>query len=355
MTKHIHGGDIYSHKGCLDFSANCNPLGTPKSVKDAITDSLSHIGDYPQVGYEPLKKAIARYEDTDPSQVICGNGAAELIYSFCQAARPEKALIPVPAFAEYEQALRTVDCEVVYYPLKKENGFFLDEEILPHIGKDTDVLFLCNPNNPTGLLTERTLLLKILEQCRNTDTLLVVDECFLDFVKEPEKYTLKEYLKQYPNLFLLKAFTKRYAMAGVRLGYGLSGNAAFLEKMSGTVQPWNLSVMAQAAGIAALKEEAYVAEGRQLVFSQAEILKQEFKNLGFLVYPSSANYIFFEGPRDLYERSLQKGILIRDCSNYAELRKGFWRIAVKKPSENQKLLTAFREIMDEIKRGKEDK
>lgn len=355
MTKHIHGGDIYSHEGCLDFSANCNPLGTPMSVKAAIVESLSHIEEYPQVGYEPLKEAIAFYEDVNPSQVICGNGAAELIYSFCQAARPKKALIPVPAFAEYERALRTVDCEVCYYPLKKENGFVLDEGILAHIKKSTDVLFLCNPNNPTGLLTERKLLLKILEQCRNTDTLLVVDECFLDFVKEPENYTLKNYLKQYQNLFLLKAFTKRYAMAGVRLGYGFTENAALLEKMDKTVQPWNLSVMAQAAGLAALEEKSYVAEGRKLVFSQAKILKQELEALGFSVYPSTANYLFFEGPRELYERSLKKGILIRDCSNYVGLCKGFWRIAVKNPEENQKLLKAFREIMDEINSGKEDK
>ena len=261
----------------------------------------------------------------------------------------------MPAFAEYERALRTVDCEVCYYPLKKENGFVLDEGILAHIKKATDVLFLCNPNNPTGLLTERKLLLKILEQCRNTDTLLVVDECFLDFVKEPENYTLKNYLKQYQNLFLLKAFTKRYAMAGVRLGYGFTENAALLEKMDETVQPWNLSVMAQAAGLAALEEKSYVAEGRKLVFSQAKILKQELEALGFSVYPSTANYLFFEGPRELYERSLKKGILIRDCSNYVGLCKGFWRIAVKNPEENQKLLKAFREIMDEINSGKEDK
>ena len=171
-----------------------------------------------------------------------------------------------------------------------------------------------------------------------------IDECFLDFVPSPEKYTLKEYLETYDNLFLLKAFTKRYAMAGVRLGYGLCGNKGLLRKMEGVCQPWNVSSMAQAAGLAALQEREYVEKGRQVTFQELAYLKEELAALGYPVYPSQANYVFFTGPADLYEKLEQKKILIRDCSNYTGLSKGYYRVAVKKHEENQQLVRALKEI-----------
>ena len=173
---------------------------------------------------------------------------------------------------------------------------------------------------------------------------MVVDECFLDFVPSPEKYTLKEYLETYDNLFLLKAFTKRYAMAGVRLGYGLCGNKGLLEKIEGVCQPWNVSSMAQAAGLAALQEREYVEKGRQVTFQELAYLKEELTALGYPVYPSQANYVFFIGPADLYEKLEQQKILIRDCSNYTGLSKGYYRVAVKKHEENQQLVRALKEI-----------
>ena len=173
---------------------------------------------------------------------------------------------------------------------------------------------------------------------------MAVDECFLDFVPSPEKYTLKEYLETYDNLFLLKAFTKRYAMAGVRLGYGLCGNKGLLEKIEGVCQPWNVSSMAQAAGLAALQETEYVEKGRQVTFEELAYLKEQLTALGYPVYPSQANYVFFTGPLDLYEKLEQKKILIRDCSNYTGLSKGYYRVAVKKHEENQQLIRALKEI-----------
>lgn len=344
MEKHIHGGDVYHHQGCIDFSANCNPLGTPEGIKKAIIKSLEHINDYPKVGCTPLKKAIAEYENTKPDQVICGNGAAEVIFSLCRAVNPRRALVPAPTFAEYQQALYSVDCQVEFFPLDGKKGFVLEENFLQALTEEIDIIFLCNPNNPTGLLVEKPLLEKILKRCQELDILMAVDECFLDFVPTPEKYTLKEYLETYDNLFLLKAFTKRYAMAGVRLGYGLCGNKRLLEKIEGVCQPWNVSSMAQAAGLAALQEREYVEKGRQVTFQELAYLKEELAALGYLVYPSQANYVFFTGPADLYEKLEQKKILIRDCSNYTGLSKGYYRVAVKKHEENQQLIRALKEI-----------
>lgn len=345
MKKHVHGGDVYHYADCVDFSANCNPLGTPEGVKQAIIDSLEYLGDYPRVGCQPLREAIGEYEGAEASQVICGNGAAELIFSLCRAKKPKKAMVLAPSFAEYEQALESVDCQVEHFRLSEEGGFFADEKLLGGIHPGLDMVFLCNPNNPTGLLTEKALLLQILEKCRSLSIFLVVDECFLDFVKEPDRYTLKSMLEEYRNLFLLKAFTKRYAMAGVRLGYGLCADRALLEKMGEVTQPWNVSAMAQAAGLAALKEEEYVEAGRKLVFAEAEYLKREMKSLGLTVFPSQANYIFFKGPESLFDSCVEKGFLIRDCSNYPGLCKGYYRIAVKKHDVNERLIEAFREIL----------
>ena len=341
--KHVHGGNIYTYKNCLDFSANCNPLGTPESVKQAVRDSLDHLKDYPQVGYAPLKEAIAAYEDVKPENIICGNGAAELVFSLCHALKPKKALIPVPTFAEYEQALESVGAEVEHVLLKEEDEFRVQDSFIDWLHKDLDMVFLCNPNNPTGILTDREFLFRLLRVCREMGIFLVVDECFQDFIREPGQYSLKAQLPRYHNLFLLKAFTKRYAMAGVRLGYGISENTELLEKMTMVTQPWNISVMAQEAGIAALKEKEYVENGRQMVFEEARYLKEKLQELGMEVFPSEANYIFFKGPENLFEKCVKHGVLIRDCSNYFGLKKGYYRVAVRTHEENEKLIQSMQE------------
>lgn len=380
MKKHIHGGNVYQYSGCVDFSANCNPLGTPESVKQAIIQSLEAVSDYPQVGCKRLKRAIAEYEterlelkrecerrDTErtseaewkntlwksavdkieETQVICGNGAAELIFSLCRAVKPKKALLLAPTFAEYEQALQSVDCEIQYFFLKEEAEFQISEEFLQKLKPELDMVFLCNPNNPTGVLTRKEFLLRVLKRCRTLDILLVVDECFLDFVEQPGNYTLKEQLGEYANLFLLKAFTKRYAMAGVRLGYGLCGNQELLERMEEMVQPWNVSSLAQAAGIAALKEKEYVEKGRQMVFREKAYLIEEMEQLGLKVYPSAANYIFFRGTETLFKECVDRKVLIRDCGNYEGLEQGYYRVAVKQHGENEKLVGTLKEILEE--------
>lgn len=348
MSKHIHGGDVYKHRDCIDFSANCNPLGTPEAVIRAGAESMQKIFEYPEVGCLPLRQAIAEYEGVDTEQVICGNGAAELIFTLCRAIKPQKALIPAPTFAEYAQALESIGCEISRYRLQEKEGFCLSEQFLDTLNPELDIVFLCNPNNPTGMLIEKSFLMKALEKCREYQIFLAVDECFLDFVEEPQKYTLKAELKQYENLFLLKAFTKRYAMAGVRLGYGLTGNQDLLDKMERCVQPWNISTVAQHCGIAALKETEYVERGRALIFREKVYLRENMMNLGLKVYDSKANYLFFYGPEALYERCLEKHILLRDCSNYEGLGKGFYRIAVKRHEENEKLIQVLKELKDEM-------
>lgn len=338
-SKHQHGGDVYRYRGCVDFSSNCNPLGTPQGVIQAAAQSAAQMAAYPDIRCQELRDALAAYEGVSPSMLHFGNGAAEVIFSLCWALKPAKALLPAPTFAEYGQALSSVGCQIVHVYLKEENGFRLDGDFIQAVERERpQVAFLCNPNNPTGVLTPADDLAEVLAACEQVGCLLVLDECFNDFIRDREAYTMKGYLAGHLSLFLLKAFTKRYAMAGIRLGYGLSADEGLLARMGQVTQPWNVSSLAQAAGVAALKEEAYVEQGRQLIFQEQGYLRAELARLGYRLYDSRANYLFFYSSTPLWEACKDRGVLIRDCSNYPGLGQGYYRVAVRTHEENRKLI-----------------
>lgn len=341
-TQNPHGGDLYSRKILLDFSANINPYGTPQGVKDAVAGSVNDLCHYPDPYCRGLVAAIAAFEQVPQSQVFCGNGAAELIFSCCMALRPQKALVLSPCFSEYETALKVIGTEVDHYLLSREEKFRLTEGFLPCLeGYTGDMLMLCNPNNPTGQVVDRALMEKILDICREKGIFLFIDECFLDLTEDGESCSMKPFLEENENLFLLKAFTKSYGMAGLRLGYCLSGNRELLRTMGRQVQPWNVSVPAQNAGIAALKEKEFLEKARKTIREQRAALKDALEKLGLEVIPSKTNYILFHSERELREPLLEQGIQIRSCANYIGLGQGWYRIAVKLPEENRKLLEAL--------------
>lgn len=340
-----HGGDIYQHKNILDFSANINPLGIPEKVLDAAWKGTQLSYYYPDPRCDELREEIARVSKIPKEYIIMGNGAADLIFSLAYGLKPRKALIPVPTFHEYEKALCSAGCEISYYFMKEQVSFTLEEDFLGSITKDLDIIFLCNPNNPTGHLLSRDFLKKVLNQCEECGILLVVDECFIDFIEEPETFSLKELTMNTKNLFILKAFTKTYGIPGLRLGYGYTSNTNLLLKMREATQAWNVSLPAQMAGIAALKEVEYLKETALLIKKERKFLISALKELGFIVYGSKANYIFFHGSKNLYEKCLYKGILIRDCSNYKGLEDGYYRVAVRKHEDNRKLIHIFMEVM----------
>ena len=344
-TPNPHGGDLYSREILLDFSANINPYGTPQAVKEAVAASVENLRCYPDPYCRKLISAIADFEQVPAKQVFCGNGAAELIFSCCMALRPQKALVLSPCFSEYETALKVFGAEVEHYLLKEEEDFALTEAFLPVLQRfDGEMLMLCNPNNPTGQVTDRPLMEKILELCRKKGIFLFFDECFLDLTLGGGDISMKPFLEDYDGLFLLKAFTKSYGMAGLRLGYCLSANQQLLKTMGSQTQPWNVSIPAQAAGIAALGEADFVKRANDLIHSQRPKMEQALKNLGFRVIPSRTNYILFYSQKELREPLLAKGIQIRSCANYLGLGEGWYRVAVKLPEENGRLMEALGEV-----------
>lgn len=345
MQVQTHGGDIYSKTYRMDFSTNINPLGTPTSVLEAACRGVYQSEHYPDVYCRDLKSAIACRECVDEKQIICGNGAAELIFLLAQAVRPVRALLVSPGFAEYEQALRSVGCDIIFYEMKEQDGFILQEDYLKALQDQVDMVFLCNPANPTGLLIPPELMSRILERCYEKRIFLVVDECFNSFLEERELHSLVKELQNYPNLFILKAFTKIYAMAGLRLGYGLCTDEQLLTRMQSCIQPWNVSIPAQRAGIAAMQEYDFEEETRRYVTGERMYLKNGLEELGLLCMDSKANYLFFKGPVDLYDRCSERGILIRNCSNYRGLGEGYFRIAVRTHEENAELLRELKCIL----------
>lgn len=348
MERQIHGGDIYRNKVLLDFSVNSNPLGVPKPVRLAAALAAADIEHYPDIRCEGLKKAISRFEGVPEEKIICGNGAAELFFAAALAGRPKKALVLSPSFSEYERALKAVGAKIQYAALPEEKDFEADESLLEKITPEHDMIFLCNPNNPTGCVMKKCLLKAVLEKCRKYGILLVLDECFVDFLEEPEKVTMREEAAGSAEFLLVKAFTKLFAMPGLRLGYAVSGDQELLEKMKEVLQPWNVSVPAQAGGIAALTDcgnycvDEYIKNTRKYVKAERERMESALKELGYYVFPSKANYLFFRGKPFLYEAAVEAGFLIRDCSSYRGLSPGYYRIAVRKKEENERFITWLR-------------
>lgn len=345
MREQVHGGDIYRNQNVVDFSVNTNPLGPPKEMLDAIQKHLGEIVYYPDMECEKLRKAIGRYEGIHPEKILCGNGAAELFYAISFAVRPKRALLLAPTFSEYEKALKAAGSKIAYAVLKKEEGFQVQESILEKITPQIDMMFFCNPNNPTGLVTEPELLRKIILRCEEHQVVLVLDECFLEFLDDYEKYEMKELLSQCKNLLIVKAFTKIFSMPGLRLGYCMSGNEALLFKIRNGMQAWNVSVLAQVAGVAALEQPmCYLEKTRSFIQKERQFMKSALMKMGFHVYDSKANYLFFEGEEGLYEKALEAGFLIRNCKNYVGLAEGAYRIAIRTQEENERMITWLKQL-----------
>lgn len=347
-----HGGDIRSYeieygRRPLDYSANISPLGMPQGVQRAVIESLAHGAEYPDPLCRDLRKALAAHLHLSPEYILCGNGASDLLYRLVMALRPSKALITAPTFSEYEKALRLNSCEVERYLLTSDNDYCLTAEILSHITQEIELMILCQPGNPTGRTIDRNLLVQILDRCRETGTRLVLDECFLDFLDTPETLTMQDYLAENP-LVILRAFTKFYGMAGLRLGYCLSADHDLLERMQQAGPPWTVSSVAQAAGVAALAESDYAEGLRSLIAAQRPVLAVGLRSLGCRVISGEANYLlFYHSDEMLGERMRERGILIRDCRNYYGLEPGWYRVAVRTQPENMQFLEALREVTQE--------
>ena len=338
-----HGGDIYRNQIRLDFSVNTNPLGMPDPVKEALHQAVEEAENYPDIRAQALSAAVAEQLQVQKEQLVFGNGASELFHAVLHAIKPSKILIPVPSFLGYEEAAKAIDCEVIFYEMKKEENFCLTDRILDVLDENISLVFLANPNNPVGNLVEPELIFQIAEKCRQCDITLVLDECFMELTGKEQTYSFLKRLDEFPNVVVIRAFTKLYAIPGVRLGY-LVCEQNLAEKIRLQLPEWNLSVFAQRAGVAAIKEQEYIVRAVVCIQTQRQFLLEELQAAGCSVFDSDADYLLFYSEMPLYELFLQRGILIRDCSNFRGLQRGYYRIAVKSEEQNRMFAEVLREI-----------
>lgn len=350
----LHGGDIYrfirSGGIQLDFSVNTNPLGIPDTVLAALKKQVSDFALYPDPYCRTLRTALAAYEGISENDILCGAGASDLIYRICLSCRPRRVLIGNPTFSDYALASQLAGAEVVSYRLSEHNNFRLTDTVLEKISKDRtnkiDMVFLCNPNNPTGVLVDPVLLAEIVQECEKLDILLVVDECFLPFTKA-NSLVLSKMPK---NLAVLKAFTKTFALAGLRFGYLLSSNRSLLNMAARAGSCWNVSVPAQTAALAALDCRHHLQKANKLIEIERSFLSQGLRALGVTVFDSDVNFLLFkiDPAIALYDALVGKGILIRSCENFRGLDRRYYRIGVKNHEDNERLLAAIQEVVNKL-------
>ncbi|MDX9871164.1 MAG: threonine-phosphate decarboxylase CobD [Clostridia bacterium] len=343
MQRYEHGGDIYTDEGIsLDFSVNTNPLGMPEAVKKAVINHIPEYARYPDPACRALRAALAEWYGLEASKMLCGNGASELIFALCACCKPRRILIPAPTFSEYERSAALFGGAMREHRLLERDDFTLTESILAEITPETEMLFLCNPNNPTGRLADPALLRRIAEACRHNGTLLLLDECFIDFTQGE---SMLSRLEEYPHLLVLQAFTKIYAMAGLRLGMLYCADTRLLRRIAAFSPEWSVSGVAQAAGIAALQENGWIEKTRRLVEQEREFMTAALRDLGLIVYSSEANYLLLRGQSPLYEPLRARGFLVRSCANFTGLDQRYIRIGLKTHDENRALLRAIREVL----------
>lgn len=342
MERFEHGGDGYAHRGAVDFSASLNPLGMPSDVRAALRARIGDFARYPDPLCRELTGAIAAYERVPASRVLATAGATDALHRLCQACRPRIALLCAPTYVGYEEALGQVGCAVRWHPLDAGDGFAVSEDLADAVEKGVEAVLLANPNNPTGRLLERGVLLRVLEAARAVGALVVLDECFVDLTEGARSNDL---LADNPHLVIVKALTKSHTLAGLRVGYALSANEGMVAMMRAAGQPWAVSVPAQVAGVAALASAGYLATARSYIAAERARLASSLAGRGLDVVPSDANYLLFRGPRDLAARFLACGILIRSCDNFQGLGEGWYRVAVRTEDENDRLIAALEDLL----------
>jgi threonine-phosphate decarboxylase len=393
MTQQIekHGGELETIaeqygidvNHLIDFSVNVNPLGPPASLADAINKGFALLNRYPDSSSRRMRRKLARYLNLSAENIIIGNGATELIYLISRYYREEinkpKVTIVAPTFSDYQRSVSLVGGQVRHHLLSPETcllrspttssyGFHLDIDRLIADAIDTDILFICNPNNPTGQLFPKSHIIALMTTLQNT--LIVIDEAFLDFTDpehrdavgagvkpphiaqagKPHHNSVCEEVINFPNLIVLRSMTKLFAIPGSRLGY-LVAHQNLVECLNQYKEPWTVNIFAQIAGEMLLDETDYVRKTQELVKVEREFLFNQLKQFSWLTpFPSAANFLLVRIERKdlpatiLREKLMKKGILIRNCSNFVGLDERFFRIAVKKHEENLKLISVLQAV-----------
>lgn len=360
----VHGAEVYGAaeesgfktEEILDFSSSVNPLGPSQKALDAITGAFGRIEAYPDSNSNALRQILAEHfgGSITKDNIIVGNGSTELMYLFAEAflRRGEKAVMAAPTFGEYESAVRKTG-ECVKF-VRLGGNFQIEAQAFRQEMPGCKLLFLCNPNNPTSKLIPQKTITEILDTALSQDMLVFLDEDFLEFVDDEKSRTMIHRIDRYPNLFILRSFTKIFGLTGLRCGYGVA-NPEIINVLLCSKIPWNVNCLAQPAAIAALKDEEHLKVTRALIKQEKAYLQKELGQFsGFCFSEPDANFFFIDirntnlTANALKHRMLKQGILIRDCSSFVGLNEFYIRVAVKTHEENVRLIDAFKKALKAV-------
>ena len=338
----------------LDFSSNVNPLGPSKRALDAAKSAFSQITAYPDSNSNELRQVIASHFGINRDNIVVGNGSTELMYLFAEVfmKKGDKAVLPAPTFGEYASAVCKTGGATKFVKLGK--AFTVEPESFKRSMIGAKLVFLCNPNNPTSKLISTETLKDIIEVAVAQDTLVFLDEDFLEFVDAEKSLSMINKIGKYPNLFVLRSFTKIYGLTGLRVGYGIA-NPEIINVLSSAKIPWNVNCIAQTAAAAALKDEQHLQVTLELIRKEKAWLMVEFgKFSGFKFTAPDANFFFINVRKsgftaaELKRKMLKQGILIRDCTSFNGLDEFYIRVAVKTHNENERMLSSFKRILKAV-------
>lgn len=365
----FHGGNIYKiyrekgMKEILDYSSNINPYGLTEQFKETIISNLSILEKYPDPDYIELREEIAKINKVELKNIIVGNGATEIIFLYMKVLKAKKILIVSPTFGEYERAMRATldDIQVDYFKLEETDNFIPNiKKIKAELDKKYDLLVMCNPNNPTGQFISVKELEKILEKCTEVGTKLFVDEAFVEFVENWGEKSIIKTEKDKKNLFVLRAFTKFFAIPGLRLGYGICFDDEFMTKILEKKEPWSVNNIAELAGKVLLKDKEYIEKTNKWIKEEKKYMYENLIKIeGIKSYKTEINFVLVRindeylekiNVQKLREKMLENGILIRDASNFVYLDNKYFRLAVKDRKNNMIVLEALKKIFENIKK-----
>jgi len=342
----FHGGNIYkifrekNITEILDYSSNINPYGVPKSLKQKIAENIGILERYPDPDYVELREKLAELNKVDISNITVGNGATESIFLFMKVLKPENVLIVSPTFGEYERAVRAC---------KNSESQELE--------KKYDLVIICNPNNPTGKFLKMAETEEILRECNRYDTKLFVDEAFIEFLEDGLKESIVNSRENKKNLFVTRAFTKFFAIPGLRLGYGIYFDKNLEKKIAEKKEPWSVNNIAEMAGITVLDDTEYIEKTLNWITEEKKYMYEKLDEIsGIKPYKTEVNFICVKikdeliskglNVKKLREKMMEEGILIRDASNFKFLDERFFRLAIKDRRSNDRVIEALKKNLE---------
>ncbi len=348
-----HGGDCYRNTVRLDLSVNLNPLGMPDCFREALERGIQCAGRYPDLLQEAPRRAAAlfyseRYKEAfSPEEILPGNGASELITAVYHGLRPRRVLLTAPCFTGYLHGVDPRETKPDRYATGETLSFQPDAGFGMMIRPDTELVILNNPCNPGGGMLDRKLLRDLLKLTAERHIPVLLDECFLEFTGRLKDSGLR-LMEEYPNLMVLRAFTKSFSMPGVRLGLLFVRDRRLREKVRRALPEWNLSAFGQEVLITASERRTMLYDFLDRTAEKTGELRNRMEERliahGIQVIPSTANFLLTRGLGEYADQLLKQGILVRRCRDMQPLSEEYIRLAVRTAEEQDQFFDALRRI-----------